>query len=166
VAVLGNGQVVVRRTVAVAAGVFSVKLRVPRALRPGSYLVRLREVRADAGNSLPERAIRFRIKPPPEGVVDRAGVSGISGGPFASSLSTRPRIFASFHFAALPARGRAITTEWFHGKSRVQSATGKARAATVGSYLRRTRGNLPAGLYRCVLHAGGRVVAVASVRIR
>jgi hypothetical protein len=165
-AVLDGARVLARRAVDVAAGAFDVPLAVPAALHPGVYLLRVRELGAPVSGALPERVLRFRVPAPPEGVADRAGVSGLAGGPFASVLAARRTIFARFHLAALPARGRAITTQWYRGGAAVEGRVGKSRAATLGAYLKVKTGTLPPGRYRCLLRTGRTVIAVASVRIR
>jgi hypothetical protein len=156
------GRTVARRRLTVAAGPFSLPVRAPRGLLPGVHRLRIRDV----GGILPERVITLRIKAPPEGVVDSAFASGIANGPPAAVLGPRPRIFANFHFAAVPARGRRITTRWYRGPAAIDDPVVRPRAAGVAAYLQVRRGDLPRGRYRCVLRAGGTVVAVASVRIR
>jgi hypothetical protein len=152
--------------VAVRGGAFALRLTVPHRLVPGRYAVRVREVGVAAIAALPERTLAVRLKAPREGVVDAAFGSGIANGPAASVLDRQRRVFANFHFAALPARDQRITTAWYLGPKQVDPPVVRPRAANVGAYVQFSTGELPAGRYRCVLRAGRTVVAVVSVRLR
>jgi hypothetical protein len=163
---LRGGRALARRTIAVPAGAFVAKIKAPRGLVPGRYRVRAREIAAGTIAALPERALSLRLVGPPEGVVAASFASAIKDGPAAAVLDRRRRIFANFHFAALPARRRVITTAWYIGARQIGRPVVRPRKEDVGAYLQTGRGDLPAGDYRCVLRAGRSVVAVASLRLR
>ena len=95
----------------------------------------------------------------------RAFVSALQGGPAARALRGPRRVFAHFRFAARPARGLPLRAAWSRDGRSVGGPVRKAFSGTVIAFVG-APGRLPAGLYRCELRAGARVVAVASVRLR
>jgi hypothetical protein len=103
---------------------------------------------------------------PAEGVVRQAFVS--------TSVNFQPRtrfpagttgVLAHFVFAALPRRGAAVTTTWLINGKPVGRPAKKPRARVVRTLIVVPGGRLPSGRYRCVLRAGGKIVAEASARI-
>ena len=74
------------------------------------------------------------------------------------------QLWAYFHFAIPPRPGRLLTAQWLTpGGSPAAPPVGKPRALTVVSFIKSP--GLQRGVWRCVLRAGGRVVARASVRL-
>ena len=164
----GSGRarrVVARRRVTVAAGAFATRLALPPSLLPGRLGVRLREAGAVTGDRLTEATATVRLKAPPEGVVSRAFVSALQGGPAVRSLRGGRRIFAHFRFAARPAAGRTLTAAWTRNGRPVGVVVRKPFARTVIAFIGAPGGRLPPGLYRCRLRAGTRAVAVAVIRL-
>jgi hypothetical protein len=91
-----------------------------------------------------------------------------------SSVNFRPRtrfpagttgVLAHFVFAALPRPGAAVTTTWLINGKPVGRPAKKPRARVVRTLIVVPGGRLPNGRYRCVLRAGGKIVAEANARI-
>jgi hypothetical protein len=75
-----------------------------------------------------------------------------------------PAALGALHFAIPPQQGRLLTAQWLTPSGRPAAPpVGKPRASTVVSFVKGSR--LQPGLWRCVLRAGGRVVARASLRL-
>jgi len=164
----GSGRrqrVVQQRRLTLAAGPFDRTVRLAPTLLPGTLRVRLREVGVVGIARLADATLATRLRPPREGVVSRAFVSGLQGGPPAGSLRGVRRVFAHFRLAARPARGLVLTARWFHAGRPASGAVRKPVTGTVIAFLG-APGRLPAGSYRCELRAGRRLVAVATVRLR
>jgi hypothetical protein len=65
----------------------------------------------------------------------------------------------------LPKGNRPLTTRWIPPGKSPLGADGKPRRRTVTSFIS-SGGKLPTGVWRCELRAGGKLVAVARVRLR
>lgn len=103
---------------------------------------------------------------PPEGVVRQAFVSSsINFTPRARFPAGTTGVLAHFVFAALPRRGAAVTTTWLINGKPVGRPAKKPRARVVRTLIVVPGGRLPNGRYRCILRAGGKIVAEASARI-
>jgi len=169
VALLGGtgprARVLLRRVIALPAGPFATRVRLTPRLLPGAMRVRVREVGAVAGVRLAPATRAVRLRPPPEGVVRRAFVSALQGGPAVQTLRGGRRIFAHFRFAARPRPGRALTVAWTRDGRPAGVAVRKPFTRTVIAFVGSPGGRLPTGRYRCTLRAGGRVVAVAAIRL-
>ena len=165
IALLSSTRVVRSRVVTLPKGAFSIKLVLSGKLAPGPVKLRLREVGgapAVAALAGDERSVT--IPAPPEGVVSEAIVSATSAGPAALTLRNKSKLFARFRFVALPRKGK-LTTTWIapSGQSKTNA---RPRTRIVGAEVSgRNRQFLPKGVWRCVLKAGKRVIAVARVRL-
>jgi hypothetical protein len=142
-------------------GKFERSVALPKTLRPGRYLFEPASapftVEVSSGNVV--------VAQPPEGIVDSAYVAATSGGPPATILAgTADQLWAYFHFAIPPRSGQLLTAQWLTPGGRPAGPpVGKPRALRVVSFIKSS--GLERGLWRCVLRAGGRVVARASVRL-
>jgi hypothetical protein len=98
------------------------------------------------------------------GRIDKAWVSRSAGGHAAHVLAHGTRtLYASFHFARLPASG-TITTVWYEPNGKATRAVPKRRTSTVRAFVKST-GALPRGLWRCVLRVNGVDLRDTSVRV-
>jgi hypothetical protein len=158
-------RVVARRRATRGPGAFLATVPLPRTLLPGRLTVRLREVGPVAGAALTEATAAAVLRAPREGVVRRAFVSALQNGPPVGRLRAGRRLFARFRFAALPRSGLPLIAAWTRGGRPAGIPVRKPRARTVVAFIGAPGGRLPAGTYRCTLRAGGRVVAVAAVRV-
>ena len=150
-------RVKLTKQVALPAGAFTRTLALPATLLPGRYRLELL-----AGTE--RETANLTLAAPKQGVVDRAFVSGLRGGPPATSLSARrSQLWARFRFASLPTKG-AVTVRWFGPGGAVGRAVGKPRDRTVDAFVNATA-SLRAGAWRCELRVGGALVAVARVRL-
>jgi hypothetical protein len=142
-------------------GRFQRTVTLPRTLKPGRYTLEA----ASAPFSVELDSPTVVVATPPEGVVDSAFIAATGGGPPATVLPGRSQqLWASFHFAVAPRPGLALTAQWLTPGGRPAAPpVGKPRAATVASFIKSPR--LERGAWQCVLRAGGRVVARATVRI-
>jgi hypothetical protein len=149
--------------VVLTAGAFRRELRLPHDLLPGPYVL---DVTAPASPTLlTPQVLSPTLRPPPEGVVSRAWLSDVVGGPPVTRFpSTTTRVWAQFRFATLPRSGRRITATW-SGPSTV-TTTPKPRTVLVVSYVDSTNGvPLYRGSWSCVLRAGGAIVKRVGFRI-
>ncbi len=146
------------------AGAVRSVVRMPRTLTPGVYTFSY-VGRGDAGARV-ERSSPLTLPGPPEGVVRRASISRIRGGPPAARLPrTTTRLWARFEFAARP-QGRRITVWWARNGRRATpfEVSGYRRVFDdfTGNYARL----LPGGRWTCVLQVDGRIVRRVSVLVR
>lgn len=165
VALVRGSKVAQRRVLSLPAGAFTRRLPLARTLLPGSYTLRLRQAGAAAGATLVPAQRSVTLAAPPEGVVATRFVSALLNGPPAKTLRGKSRIFATFRFAALPRKGRRITTTWFQPNGSPTSTDGKPRARVITSFAA-ARPRLPVGTWRCELRVDKRLVAVTAVRLR
>jgi WD40-like Beta Propeller Repeat len=163
----GKGKPLLTRSVRLTrVGAFTLRLALAGSrLLPGRYVVRLVEV--GSGTGLASRDLLARLAAPPEGVVSRALVSTALGGRARPTITKGPSVlFASFRFAALPARGKRLTVTWYSSaRPGPVSSAPKPRAPRVNAVLK-ALGPLPAARYRAELRAGTTLVAVARTRVR
>jgi hypothetical protein len=163
----GKGKPLLKRRFRLTkAGAFTRRLSLARLL-PGRYLVRL----VDVGRTAPKLAtqqVLATLAAPREGVVSRAFISTALGGRPRGKIAAGPGIvFATFRFAALPLKRLPLRVSWYlSGRSGAVERDPKSRIRLVTAFLRSRSGALPAGSYRAELTAGGKLVAVARVRIR
>src|SRR5262249_19211717 len=156
-----KARILASRQLAVGAGKFGGSLPLPHTLLPGAYRLELVSGKLNASK-------RVILKPPPEGVVGSAGVNTRPGGVPLKHIRGRPRIlYSTFVFAARPRRGQRITTTWVQPTGVPTPAVRKSFLPILTSFVGATdaAAPLPPGRWRCVLRAGGRVVAVASTRV-
>jgi sugar lactone lactonase YvrE len=166
VQLLRRGRVVLtRRFRATVAGPFVRRLSLPGRLLPGTYVVRLSEVRSGPGR-LPTQERRATLAPPVEGVVARAFVSTKIGGRSLVRIVGRPSIiFAHFAFAARPKKGQRLTVSWFpQGVRRPVAVDRKPISSLVIAFVK-SRSPLPRVRWRAELRYGGKLVATARVRL-
>ncbi len=142
-----------------AAGAFAgTRIALPRTLAPGVYAVSVGG--APAG--------RVTIAAPPQGILRRSFGSAVQNGPRATVLPpTARRMFCTFEFAVLPAKGRArlLTTQW-----KVPGGTlprvSKPRTRKVSGVIAPAGSRFPSGRYTCVLRSGSVTVGTVAVRVR
>jgi Tol biopolymer transport system component len=133
-------------------GAFAKALKLPPHLLPGRYLVRLAALSGDVTLAGAERTVQ--IVAPPEGVVAHAYIS-----------AEPRRLQARFEFAAQPRVG-PIAVTWYKPDGGAAAAPlTKPRRPVVSTFVRAAHGKLQSGTWRCVLRAGGVVVARAAVRV-
>jgi PKD repeat protein len=140
-------------------GPFSQRIKLPARLIPGSYHVALLPSVA----AVSPDALDAKLAAPKSGVVDVATIAGSRNGPPALTLRGANKLWASFHFAALPSG--TVTLSWYKlGKKRVFiGSTRKSRAARVVGYLGPAKFS---GTYQAVLLRKKVVVARVSVKVR
>jgi hypothetical protein len=143
------------------AGRFTVRLRLPARLAPGTYRIAL--------NAVPVAGRRgtVTVRRPPVGLLRRAFVSGIGNGPAGRSFPpTARRLFCNFHFAVLPApgRGRLVTTEWSAPGGSL-GRVAKPLARRVVGVVSRSSGLRP-GRYTCTLRVGDAVLRRVTAAVR
>jgi hypothetical protein len=103
---------------------------------------------------------------PPEGVVRAAFISSaINFSPRRRFPSGTTGILAHFNFAALPRRGRQVTTTWYLNGRAIGRPARKPRARVVRTLIVVPGGRLPNGRYRCVIRAGRTIVQDTTARI-
>ena len=144
------------------AGTFPEVLRLQPGTPPGSYILR---VRATTGTSRPAvRNSTLVLRPPREGVVDRATISvEKNGADVASVRAPQKELWVRFHFAALPAKGRARIV-WRTPRLKLVGAVTKPAATTTDSFIR-SNAPLAPGRWYAILSVDGVVVKRAGVRV-
>jgi methionine-rich copper-binding protein CopC len=154
------GNVAAKTTLSVpAAGAFTGQLRLPPRLLPGVY-----RLRVDPGDSAPVDA-DFKVPAPPEGVVDKAGVSTAKGGRLVDRLQgTTPVIWARFHFVVAP-QTKTIEISWYTPSFRFIGKVKRQYKPTVDTFLRNTTGRLQPGVWYAIAKVGGVVVKRTRLRI-
>jgi hypothetical protein len=147
----------------VGAGAFSKRVKLPATLLPGRYLL---EVSGTSGGfSLAVPPLRLQLAAPPEGVVDKAYISGQPNGPPAVRLpGKRSQMSAHFHFAALPRGAGRLTATWFAPGGKSVGTVDKPRTANVVSTLK-SGAPLTKGTWRCVLSFHNVTVKQLSIRL-
>lgn len=163
-----RGKLVLRRTAAVPAGTFRLIVPLPATTLPGPLRVTLDEPRPPAGQAAVGAAVRtVTLKPPPQGVTERAFVTTSPQGAARSRVQRNVRVlYGVFRFAALPKKGRRFTVTWSIDGFRVTfPATrpgGRTLVAQIGSI---GGGVLRSGRWTATLRSGGVVVTSARVRV-
>ena len=142
------------------AGKWSKTVTLPKTLTPGTYGVAVTAKGVSASSS------SFTIAAPKSGIVDRVYASGPRRGPPVTKLAGTSELWAHFHFGTLPKAGQAITTQWTLPNGTKLGANTRPRSSLVEAQVKDLKGRpLPTGLWRCVIRAGGAVVATLSVRL-
>lgn len=161
-ATVAGGKVAATWRRSVAAGAFKLSLKLPAALLPGTYRLRV-AVRGGGGRAAATRTVVLRA--PREGVVVRAYAAAVRHGPAATRLGgKRNEVWAYFVFAAQP-RVAPITVRWYAPNRMPQPLAGKANDRVIETAVKVVGGNLAPGVWTCVLSAGGVVVKRLTVRI-
>lgn len=167
IALLRGTRIALRAVLALPAGDFSRAIPLRAGLLPGRHTVRVHEIDPSPGIAALTAATREAVLPAPaQGVVARAAIS--TTGPHGPAVVKHPgtaKLYARFSFAARPAKGRAIVTQWFHNGVAVSRSRITRPFSPRVDALIRSSGRLPRGRWRCVISAGGAVLAATSVRI-
>ena len=88
-------------------------------------------------------------------------------GPEATTLSGTSELWAHFIFGTLPKKGQTITTQWILPNGKKLAANTRPRMSLVEAQVKDLSGKaLPVGRWRCVISAGGVVVATLNVRLK
>lgn len=154
------GNVAAKTSVSVpAGGAFTGQLRLPPRLLPGLY-----RLRVDPGDSAPVDG-NFDLPAPPEGVVDKAGVSTSKGGRFVDRLQgTTAIIYARFHFV-VPPQTKVVEVSWYTPSFKFIGKAKKPYKQTVETFLRNTTGQLQRGVWYAIAKVDGVVVKRTRLRI-
>jgi hypothetical protein len=142
-------------------GKWTRTLKLPSGLTPGKYDV------AISGPTVTSSATAFTIAAPKSGIVKRTYASGPRRGPAVTTLSKSSELWAHFSFGTLPKKGQTITTQWILPSGSKLAANTRPRGTLVEAQVKDLSGKtLPAGRWRCVIRAGGTVVATLNVRLK
>jgi hypothetical protein len=151
----------VSSTFAAKAGPWTRSLKLPASLAPGTYDVTV------SGNGVTSSQTSFAIAAPRSGIVKRSYATGPKHGPATTTLSHTSELWAHFTFGTLPKKGQPITTQWILPNGSKLAANTRPRTSLVEAQVKDLSGKaLPAGRWRCVLRAGGAVVATLAVRLK
>jgi len=161
--VVRQKQTVVLARTEVVRGRYRVRLRMPRTVLPGRYVLDARQ--ASGLVAVRPQQEPVTLVPPPEGVVKRAWASTTLGGRPLEILPPSPDAFAQFRFAVLPRAGRTLVAQWYWRGKPVGQPRRRQRAPLVIANLFVEDALLPRGPYECVLRAGGTVVGRVSFRV-
>ncbi len=146
---------------AAKAGAWTRTVKLPPGLLPGAYGVTV------SGPGVASSATSFTLAAPKAGIVRRSFATGPRRGPAVTSLSHSSELWAHFTFAALPKKGRTITTQWILPSGKKLAANTRPRATLVEAQVKDLSGKpLPVGRWRCVIRAGGTIVATLNVRLK
>jgi hypothetical protein len=137
---------------ALSNGAFTKTLTLPARLLPGRYVLRVAGRSGVVTLAGAERTVQ--IVAPPEGVVAHAYIS-----------AEPRRLQARFEFAAQPRVGPIVVTWYKPDGGAAAAPLTKPRRPVVSTFVRAAHGELQSGTWRCVLRAGGVVVARAAVRV-
>jgi hypothetical protein len=145
------------------AGTFAETLRLSPGTPPGAYVLR---VVGTTGNATPaERETAIQLKPPAEGIVDRAAISLSKGGRAGSTFTSPQReLWVRFHFLAAPARSRTVRIVWRTPSFKLVGAVSKPVATTIDSSLR-SAAPLAVGRWYAILSVDGKIVKRIGIRI-
>ena len=145
------------------AGTFAESLRLSPGTPPGPYVLR---VLGTTGNAAPAvRETGIQLKPPAEGIVDRAAISLAKGGSAESTFRSPQRgLWVRFHFLALPAGKHTVRIVWRTPSFKLVGAVYKPVAATIDSSLR-SAAPLAIGRWYAILSVDGKIVKRIGVRI-
>jgi hypothetical protein len=145
---------------AVKAGKWSKTLKLPSGLAPGVYDV------TASGSGVKGSKASFTLAAPVTGIVKRSYASGPQRGPAATVLGRTSELWAHFTFGTLPKKGQTITTQWILPNGSKLGANTRPRTSIVEAQVKDLSGRaLPTGRWRCVIRAGGTVVATLNVRL-
>jgi hypothetical protein len=146
---------------AAKGGKWSYSLKLPTGLTPGTYDVTV------SGKGVTSSKTSFSLKAPATGLVARSYATGPRKGPAVTSIGSTSELWAHFSFGTLPKKGKTITTQWILPNGRKLGANTRPRTTLVEAQVKDLSGKpLPKGPWRCVIRAGGTVVATLSVRLK
>ena len=148
-------------TYPVKVGAWFSVVKLPGSLTPGTYDVLV------SGKGVTGSQASFTIAAPKSGIVKRAYATGPKKGPAATTLVKTGELWAHFTFGTLPKKGQTITTQWILPNGSKLAANTRPRTNLVEAQVKDLSGNnLASGRWRCVIRAGGTVVATLSVRLK
>jgi hypothetical protein len=146
---------------AAKAGKWTRTLKLPTGLTPGKYDVTV------SGKGVTSSQTSFAIAAPKSGIVKRSYATGPKHGPATTTLSHTSELWAHFMFGTLPKKGQTITTQWILPNGTKLAANTRPRTSLVEAQVKDLSGKtLPTGRWRCVIRAGGSVVATLNVRLK
>jgi hypothetical protein len=147
-------------TFAAKAGPWTRTLKLPAGLTPGKYDVTI------SGKGVASSQTSFTIAAPKSGIVKRGYASGPKHGPATTTLGHTSELWAHFTFGTLPKKKQTITTQWTLPNGSKLKANTRPRASLVEAQVKDLSGKaLPTGRWRCVIRAGGVVVATLNIRL-
>jgi hypothetical protein len=166
----GKLQIVIRRRgakktaatvhITVKAGKWSKTIKLASTLAPGTYGVTI------GGTGFSGSSTSFTLAPPRSGIVNRSYASGPRRGPAVIKLAGTSELWAHAHFSTLPKASLPITTQWILPSGAKLAANVRPRTNVVEAQVKDLKGRpLPTGLWRCIVRAGGTIVATVSVRV-
>jgi hypothetical protein len=145
------------------AGTFAETLRLSPGTPPGPYVLRVIGTTGNAAQAVRETGIQ--LKPPAEGIVDRAAISVSKDGPAGSTFrSPQRQLWVRFHFLAPPASSRTVRIVWRTPSFKLVGAVSKPVGATIDSSLR-SAAPLAVGRWYAILSVDGKIVKRIGVRI-
>jgi len=148
-------------TLAATGGKWSKTIKLPGSLTPGKYDVTV------SGPGVSSSQTSFSIAAPTSGIVKHAYATGPKRGPAATALVGTSELWAHFQFSFLPNKKQSITTQWILPDGKKLAANTRPRATIVEAQVKDLSGkNLPTGRWRCVIRAGGTVIATLNVRLK
>jgi PKD repeat protein len=146
---------------AAKAGKWTRTLKLPTGLTPGKYDVTV------SGKGVTSSRTSFALAAPKSGIVKRSYATGPKHGPATTTLSHTSELWAHFTFGTLPKKGQTITTQWVLPNGTKLAANTRPRTSLVEAQVKDLSGKaLPIGRWRCVIRAGGSVVATLNVRLK
>ena len=146
---------------AAKAGKWTRTLKLPAGLLPGKYDVTV------SGKGVASSQTSFAIAAPKAGIVKRSYATGPKHGPATTALGHTSELWAHFTFASLPKKGQTVTTQWILPNGSKLGANTRPRTSLVEAQVKDLSGKtLPVGRWRCVIRAGGTVVATLNVRLK
>jgi hypothetical protein len=144
----------------VKAGTWSKTVKLPANLLPGTYTV------TASGAGVTSASASFTIAAPASGIAGKAYASATHQGPAATRIARTSELWAHFQLAVLPKKGQAVTTQWVLPSGSKLATNARPRTGPIEAQVRDLKGRpLPAGTWRCILRAGGVVIATLRVRI-
>jgi hypothetical protein len=151
------------------SGSFTEKLKLPPRPLPGGYSLRL--VGVSATEQLDPASLDVQIPAPPEGVLDKAEVSGNPNGPWLMyNGSSGPALHGQFkdlwmrfHFL-YPPSGKTVELLWTLRWHRVVGHVCRRYQNVIETHAGATS-PLPVGIWRVVLKIDGRVAKQMDVRL-
>ena len=157
----GGKKTAFKSSFKVKAGKWTHTLKLPSSLAPGKYDVTV------TGSGVRSSQTSFTLLAPKSGIVKRDYATGPRRGPEATTLSGTSELWAHFVFGTLPKKGQTITTQWILPNGSKLAANTRPRTSLVEAQVKDLSGKaLPVGRWRCVISAGGVVVATLSVRLK
>jgi hypothetical protein len=151
------------------SGGFTETLKLPPRPLPGAYILRL--VGASASEQVDPASLDVQIPAPPEGVLDKAEVSGNPDGPWLTyNGSSGPSLHGQykdlwmrFHFL-YPPSGNTVELLWTLRLHRVVGHVCRRYQDVIETHAGATS-PLPVGIWKVVLKIDGRVAKQMDVRL-